>query len=672
MDASKAHKRLREIFKEFGISSEFLDFGGRKGIPYPFATQDSGEVIVHLPLPGPFGYLDSGQVGIAILDPLGNVCSTWGIAERIDYFAPGKSILQTPIGAILEGCLRGQQVALYFDGYRYFAATLPRRQAIEDIPSDSVETSSDATTAIGSDGLLPGDILVLVVNASDEKAAYRQSNRNDRIAKSLKRLGKALAVEAGAQKLCSSASHEMASAAELAAVLIWVPIKDSPNMKLAASVGVNRHGTTLLGELNAEDGSGCLAELAASTRKPFFCSDIATHILSSELESSICYLTPKGVSVYPLIASGRLVGVIEFIGNRDDEEFEENTELFETFAEQLMLALNAAQLYEEAERRASHDALTGLANHRTMQEFLHSRISEAERTGMSVGVIMIDVDHFRSFNEEEGHDAGDSVLKLVAHAIKQSVRPYDLAARYGGEEFTVIMPMASQDTLLAFAERIRIEIEQQGFETSTGGYRCVSASLGCGLYPQTCLDPIGVLKAADAALYSAKRNGRNQVQFFEGAFEESGPTHMSEIEVDQWLLPELANDVKRLESTIEMERVFLCERLGLSQVQKQAIEALIRFTPTYREVKNRRDLDLLQKMDSASDLRLLMPTLHSLDERYDGRGPKAIPGSRLPLLLRVLHVLLAVGEQDSIPLITDPGRFDPEIVGILADLPSAA
>ena len=112
-------------------------------------------------------------------------------------------------------------------------------------------------------------------------------------------------------------------------------------------------------------------------------------------------------------------------------------------------------MFESVEKLAAFDPLTGIGNHRTLQEFLHRRILEAERSEGTIGAIMLDVDHFRRFNEEEGHDAGDSVLKMVADVLRACVRPYDLAARYGGEEFTVIMPGVDKETTESVAERIR-------------------------------------------------------------------------------------------------------------------------------------------------------------------------------------------------------------------------
>ena len=149
--------------------------------------------------------------------------------------------------------------------------------------------------------------------------------------------------------------------------------------------------------------------------------------------------------------------------------FEEHLDLFETVSEHLALALNSTALYESAEKSALQDALTGIANHRAMQDFLHTRLEEARRSGQELGVVMIDVDHFRIFNEEHGHNAGDDVLRLVGETLRNCVRPYDLAARYGGEEFTLILPGAGRLGALSLAERCRLA-------SAAGG---VGGAVGC-------------------------------------------------------------------------------------------------------------------------------------------------------------------------------------------------
>jgi diguanylate cyclase (GGDEF)-like protein len=119
---------------------------------------------------------------------------------------------------------------------------------------------------------------------------------------------------------------------------------------------------------------------------------------------------------------------------------------------------------------------------------------------------MVDVDHFRRFNEESGHDAGDRVLRQVARALSTCVRDYDLAARYGGEEFTLVLGGVSADQAYAIAERARLAVESLDCS--------VTASFGCAVFPDVAFEAGALLKAADQALYEAKRLGRNRTVVF--------------------------------------------------------------------------------------------------------------------------------------------------------------
>ncbi|MGH2638800.1 MAG: diguanylate cyclase, partial [Rhabdochlamydiaceae bacterium] len=442
-------------------------------------------------------------------------------------------------------------------------------------------------------------------------------------------------------------------------------------LKLAASVGVNRSGQQTVANLTLGDTPSCLAELSATTGKEALYENLHEQSMARELEGKFCYLKPGGLSIFPLITSERTVGVLEIIGKFDDPSFRTQRDLFLTFAEHLTLALNAALMYESAEKRASHDALTGLANHKTIHEFLFARLAEARRLQQPLGVIMIDVDHFRAFNEEEGHDAGDTVLRLVSDAIRSCLRPYDLAARYGGEEFTVVIPNASADYVATVGERIRAKIESQTFITPSGQERAISASLGCACFPENQSEATELIKAADAALYKAKKAGRNRFVMWKGRFEVSENASRAEINLDDLIDTDLQTQSEHLLKRAEPEINFLVRKLGLSESQREILKALTKIAPTFRMLLEGEDQTRTAKFEADNRTRALMPSLNALEERYDGLGPRGLQGKKIPLLGRILSILVALGEDHGQALIDDPNRFDPEIVNLLADLSSA-
>jgi diguanylate cyclase (GGDEF)-like protein len=172
--------------------------------------------------------------------------------------------------------------------------------------------------------------------------------------------------------------------------------------------------------------------------------------------------------------------------------------------------LLAAQVSLEFE--AAHDPLTELWNHRAILESLERELVRASRERTSLGVVLLDIDHFKQVNDLHGHLAGDDVLREVARRMQASVRAYDGVGRYGGEEFLVILPSCSNAKALEKAEQFRRVIADRPILTS-GGPLCITASLGAiGTLARPHQDASLLLQAVDAALYRAKDAGRNGVK----------------------------------------------------------------------------------------------------------------------------------------------------------------
>lgn len=588
--------------------------------------------------------MDPDVFGVASLDALGYTRQAWGLARRLRQFRPGASTILTEIAPLVQEAFEGVHGSMYYDGFRYYAA-----------PNDA------------------SGVVVIVTYAGDEKTAKRQASIFAREAEALKKIGRALNMNQSVVPLCYAAVHEIASVGGLAAVLLWTLEQDSGSLVLTASTGANRSGTMALAKLSSLGGSSCVAELVAGNRQPFFLPRVKEHVITSELEGRFCYLDPGGISAWPLITGGNLIGVLELIGREGDDHFEEHLELFQTVAEHLALAINSAILFENFEQLASHDPLTGMSNHRAMHEFLNLRLAESQRTHAEIGLIMIDVDHFRSFNEEEGHDTGDQVLKLVAETIKSIVRPYDLAARYGGEEFTVILPGSGRESTHTIAERIRQKMESSLFETRSGRQRHVTVSIGYSVYPHTTTDGGSLLRAADAALYEAKRAGRNRSVFYEGRFEDKQDCETMELEpLWHWLPAAQRGERRATLDRMEPYLIGLGGALRLSKNQLQMLRGMLLIESYYRFARKQNDAKKLRALEKLAPYRVLEPLLLALDERFDGRGPQGLSGSRIPLLSRALDVLLSFVGDGGRTFVEDAGRYDAEIVAMLSALEDAA
>lgn len=174
----------------------------------------------------------------------------------------------------------------------------------------------------------------------------------------------------------------------------------------------------------------------------------------------------------------------------------------------LQTSLIAAR--EEMRFHATHDLLTGIDNRAVVIDAMHREAARQVREGGSFGVVLLDLDHFKSVNDSLGHLAGDAVLKEAALRMKQAVRPYDTVGRWGGEEFLVVAPSSDMGGTLALAERIREAIQSAPITTQAGDVR-VTASCGVAASTETNrLDPQSLLRLADEALYRAKERGRNR------------------------------------------------------------------------------------------------------------------------------------------------------------------
>jgi diguanylate cyclase (GGDEF)-like protein len=168
---------------------------------------------------------------------------------------------------------------------------------------------------------------------------------------------------------------------------------------------------------------------------------------------------------------------------------------------------------EAMRRQATRDQLTGLWNHAAILEVLDRELRRSCREGRSVGIILADLDHFKSVNDTHGHQAGDMALSEGASRILHAMRPYDLVGRYGGEEFLIVLPGCDGDATIKVCERIRQRLAEHPITHEEVSFS-VTLSLGCTVYvPPSAVDSGQLIRAADLALYRAKSSGRNRVEY---------------------------------------------------------------------------------------------------------------------------------------------------------------
>ena len=216
-----------------------------------------------------------------------------------------------------------------------------------------------------------------------------------------------------------------------------------------------------------------------------------------EGESAICA---------PMLARGEPIGLLHL---RWNDPYLRVEDLVRTVAEQLGLAYANLSLHETLRRQAVRDPLTGVFNRRYMEESLEREIHRAARHGKPLAVLLVDLDHFKEFNDALGHAAGDELLHDIAGIMERMVRGEDIVCRYGGDEFVIIMPDADARVVASRAESLMEQVAGKSLRSGSG--ISVTMSIGVALFPQDGSDAGSLLKAADGALYEAKRSGRARV-----------------------------------------------------------------------------------------------------------------------------------------------------------------
>lgn len=237
------------------------------------------------------------------------------------------------------------------------------------------------------------------------------------------------------------------------------------------------------------------------------------HYVNNTMTEAVCAhsdpLPPRSSACIPLIAHGEAMGLLHVESTVDDGDTLRRV-FAGAVAEQLALTVANLHLREKLHSQAIRDPLTGLFNRRYLEETLPREIARADRSGQTLGVFAIDVDHFKRFNDTFGHDAGDLVLRELGALLRASFRSSDVCARLGGEEFVVVLPDTDREKLIRGAERLGDAVRRLALVHHELPLGSVTVSIGVAVFPYSGRNAEALLGVADAALYRAKNEGRDR------------------------------------------------------------------------------------------------------------------------------------------------------------------
>jgi diguanylate cyclase (GGDEF)-like protein len=232
------------------------------------------------------------------------------------------------------------------------------------------------------------------------------------------------------------------------------------------------------------------------------------------------YKTKSFIS-YPVVVRGRRIGLLNFTDKIDGGSFNDvDLSMLEIIGPQIAVALERADWQERATQfqlMSITDPLTGLLNRRYLEERLTEELNRSSRYNYPMSCLMIDIDDFKKYNDRNGHQAGDVALKITAHSLKAALRSADVACRYGGEEFCVLLPQTSVSEAGVIAERMRQRVAETDYPFGKSQpMGTVSISIGISTLAKNIDTAERVIAAADRALYHAKAEGKNRIEFYDG------------------------------------------------------------------------------------------------------------------------------------------------------------
>ncbi len=363
----------------------------------------------------------------------------------------------------------------------------------------------------GEQGLLAA-ISRQVAMALDNAHLYANSQRKIKEFEALYQLGQTMTSTFNLQDILTRISQTVSTLLHAQAMSLMLLSPDGRILSTVAGYNLSDEALQVVEVIRIrQDSSPSL--IAVREKRPVAIPDFSTDTIYAPCMQTALERGYQSFLAIPLIAQDRALGCMNFYLSERHEFDANEIQLLSTFASQAAISIENARLFEETRQLAITDELTGLANHRQFYHQLAREVRRAQRYRRPLTLLMLDLDHFKQYNDRFGHLAGDQALRGTAELLRRNARDVDILARYGGEEFAIILPETGMERGVIHAERIRTAIANHAFRGKDSDPQGdLTVSIGVATLTPGMRKIEELVHDADQALYRAKSQGRNRLE----------------------------------------------------------------------------------------------------------------------------------------------------------------
>ena len=351
-----------------------------------------------------------------------------------------------------------------------------------------------------------------VAMALDNAYLYADSQRKIKEFEALYQLGQTMTSTFNLQDILTRISQTVSTLLHAQAMSLMLLSPDGRTLSTVAGYNLSGEALQVVEAIRTpQDVSPSL--VAVREKRPVSIPDLWMDTVYAPGLQAVLERGYRSFLAIPLIAQDRALGCMNLYLTERHEFDADEIQLLSTFASQAAISIENARLFEETRQLAITDELTGLANHRQFYHQLAREVRRAQRYRRPLTLLMLDLDHFKQYNDRFGHLAGDQALRATAEVLRRNARDVDILARYGGEEFAIILPETNMERAVIHAERIRAAIANHAFRgRDSNPQGDLTVSIGVATLTPAMRKIEELVQRADQALYLAKSQGRNRLE----------------------------------------------------------------------------------------------------------------------------------------------------------------